>query len=96
MSGCSISCVATGLRLTLDPADDHGARWSPDGQWLMFSSNRRGVRDIYKRRPSGEGADELVYGSTTNKSVNAWSRDGRFLVYDTGGEGTLRICTSSR
>ncbi len=54
----------------------------------MFSSNRRGVRDIYKRRPSGEGADELVYESTTSKSVNAWSRDGRFVVYDTGGEGT--------
>jgi Tol biopolymer transport system component/DNA-binding winged helix-turn-helix (wHTH) protein len=77
-----------GLQLTLDPADDHGARWSPDGQWLMFTSNRRGVRDIYKRRPSGEGADELVYESTTNKSVNTWSRDGRYLVYDTGGEGT--------
>jgi Tol biopolymer transport system component/DNA-binding winged helix-turn-helix (wHTH) protein len=75
-------------RLTLDPADDHGARWSPDGEWLMFTSNRRGVRDIYKRRPSGEGADELVYESTTDKSVNTWSRDGRFLVYDTGGEGT--------
>ena len=56
----------------------------PDGQWLVFSSNRRGVRDIYKRRPSGEGADELVYESTTHKSVNAWSRDGRFLVYRHG------------
>ena len=73
------------LRLTLDPADDLAPHWSPDGQWLMFSSNRRGVRDIYKRRPSGDGADELVYESTTNKSVNGWSRDGRFLVYDSGG-----------
>ena len=26
--------------------------------------------------------------STTNKSVNAWSLDGRFLVYDTGGGRT--------
>lgn len=73
------------LRLTLDAADDLAPRWSPDGQWLMFSSNRRGVRDIYKRRASGEGADELVFESATSKSVNAWSRDGRFLVYDTGG-----------
>ena len=60
------------LRLTLDPADDLGPHWSPDGQWLMFSSNRRGVRDIYKRRPSGDGADELVYESTTHKSVDGW------------------------
>ena len=57
----------------------------------MFSSNRRGVRDIYKRRPSGEGADELVFESTTHKSVNAWSRDGRFMVYDTGGRKTADL-----
>jgi eukaryotic-like serine/threonine-protein kinase len=75
------------LRLTLDTADDLAPRWSADGRWLMFSSNRRGVRDIYRRLASGEGADELVFGSDTHKAVNAWSPDGRFLVYDTGGPG---------
>ena len=44
--------------------------------------------DIYKRLASGEGADELVFESETHKSVNAWSRDGRFVVYDTGGPGS--------
>jgi Tol biopolymer transport system component len=43
------------------------------------------VRDIYKRLASGEGADELVFESEISKSVNAWSLDGRFVVYDTGG-----------
>jgi eukaryotic-like serine/threonine-protein kinase len=76
------------LRLTLDTADDLAPRWSADGRWLMFSSNRRGVRDIYKRLASGQGADELVFGSDSHKAVNAWSPDGRFLVYDTGGPGT--------
>jgi eukaryotic-like serine/threonine-protein kinase len=76
------------LRLTLDPADDLAPRWSADGRWLMFSSNRRGVRDIYKRLASGQGADELVFASDTHKAVNAWAPDGRFLVYDTGGPGT--------
>jgi len=76
------------LRLTLDAADDVGPRWSLDGRWLMFSSDRRGVRDIYKRLASGEGADELVFESDISKSVNAWALDGRFLVYDTGGLGT--------
>jgi Tol biopolymer transport system component len=78
----------TRLRLTLDPGDDNGPRWSSDGKWLMFSSDRRGVRDIYKRLASGEGADELVFESEVSKSVNAWSLDGRFVVYDTGGLGT--------
>ena len=76
------------LRLTLDAFDDVGPRWSADGRWLMFSSDRRGVRDIYKRPASGEGADELVFESEVSKSVNAWSLDGRFVVYSTGGLGT--------
>jgi eukaryotic-like serine/threonine-protein kinase len=76
------------LHLTLDPSDDKGPRWSADGRWLMFSSNRLGVDDIYKRLASGDGADELVFASETHKSVNAWSLDGRFVVYDTGGPGS--------
>jgi Tol biopolymer transport system component/DNA-binding winged helix-turn-helix (wHTH) protein len=75
------------LQLTLDPGDDLAPRWSSDGRWLMFTSDRRGERDIYKRLASGEGSDELVFESTTSKSVNAWSADGRYVVYDTGGQG---------
>jgi Tol biopolymer transport system component/DNA-binding winged helix-turn-helix (wHTH) protein len=77
----------TRLRLTLDRGDDLAPKWSSDGKWLMFSSDRRGVRDIYKRLASGEGADELVFESAISKSLNAWSPDGRFVVYDTGGLG---------
>jgi Tol biopolymer transport system component/DNA-binding winged helix-turn-helix (wHTH) protein len=72
------------LQLTFDPGQDLAPRWSADGRWVMFSSDRRGVRDIYKRLASGEGAEELVFESEINKSVNSWSRDGRLLVYDTG------------
>jgi eukaryotic-like serine/threonine-protein kinase len=75
-------------RVTLDAGVDKAPRWSADGRWLMFSSNRLGVDDIYKRLASGDGADELVFGSETHKSVNAWSLDGRFVVYDTGGPGS--------
>ena len=78
---------STRTRVTLDPSDDVGPRWSTDGQWLVFSSDRRGQRDIYKHRASGEGSDEIVFESAVSKSVNAWSPDGRFIVYDTGGGG---------
>ncbi len=84
ISGCSTLRMVPGLQVTLDAGDDFAPKWSADGQWLMFSSDRRGVRDIYKRLASGEGADELVFESPTSKSVNAWSPDGRFVVYDTG------------
>ncbi len=72
------------LQLTFDPGQDLAPRWSADSRWVMYSSDRRGVRDIYKRLASGEGAEELVFESEINKSVNSWSRDGRLVVYDTG------------
>jgi Tol biopolymer transport system component/DNA-binding winged helix-turn-helix (wHTH) protein len=71
-------------RLTLDPHDDLAPRWSADGQWLMFTSDRRGERDLYKRLASGERAEELVLESAIPKSLNDWSPDGRLVVYDTG------------
>ena len=55
------------MRLTLDAGDDKAPRWSADGQWLMFSSNRLGVDDIYKGLASGDGADELVFESETQQ-----------------------------
>ncbi len=75
------------LRLTAADSDEVGVTWSSDGKWLMFSSDRRGERDIFKRLASGDGVDELVFESEISKSVNAWSPDGRFVVYDTGGRG---------
>ena len=77
----------TRTRVTLDPSDDLSPRWSADGQWLVFSSDRGGQRDIYRHRASGEGSDEIVFRSAVSKSVSAWSPDGRFIVYDTGGGG---------
>jgi eukaryotic-like serine/threonine-protein kinase len=42
------------------------------------------VRDLYKRLASGEGSEELVLESAVPKSLNDWSPDGRFVIYDTG------------
>jgi Tol biopolymer transport system component len=74
----------TRTQLTFDTHDDSAPRWSADGRWLMFTSDRRGERDLYKRLASGEGSEELVLESAITKTVNDWSPDGRFVVYDTG------------
>lgn len=56
--------------------------WSPDGTQLAFSSSRRaGVGDIYLRRVSGEGTDELLLQTPELKIINDWSRDGKYIVF---------------
>jgi Tol biopolymer transport system component len=77
----------TRQRLTLEGSDETGAIWSSDGLSLLYTSDRRGERDIYRRLASGEDSGEPVFQSEISKSVNAWSPDGRFVVYDTGGRG---------
>jgi eukaryotic-like serine/threonine-protein kinase len=56
--------------------------WSPDGQFVVFTSGRaRGVLDVYRRQSNGAGDDELVFKSATNKRVHGWSPDGQYIVY---------------
>jgi len=76
------------LRLTFDPADDMAPRWSADGRTVLFSSDRAGERDIYRKDAAAGSPETLVFGSADSKSLNAASRDGRFLVYDTGAPGS--------
>jgi Tol biopolymer transport system component/tRNA A-37 threonylcarbamoyl transferase component Bud32 len=64
-------------RLTSDPADDLNPIWSPDGRTIVFTSNRRGARDIYRKLASGTGEDELLYADATPKAVESISPDGK-------------------
>ena len=68
-------------RLTFDPADHVNPTWSPDGERIAFTSTRKGMRDIYVISASG-GQDEVVIESKRHKSVEDWSADGKFLIFD--------------
>jgi len=74
----------TGSRLTFDPADDLGPTWSPDGSRVMFTSDRKGQRDIYQQLASGVGSAEVVFESKTQrKNLNDVTSDGRYAIYNT-------------
>jgi Tol biopolymer transport system component len=73
----------TSTRLTFDPADDINPAWSPDGSRVAFTSDRKGVRQIYQKLANGAGDEELLLESTDWwKNVEHWSPDGRFLLYN--------------
>jgi len=68
--------------LTSDPADEMNPIWSPDGQWIFFTADRNGVRNIYRVPASGNGPTEPVLASKETLNLEDISRDGRFLVFN--------------
>ncbi len=77
------------LRLTLDPRDDTSPVWSTDGRTLLFTSDRDGTRNLYTRDAAAQRPEVRVFASDVSKSVNAWSPDGRIVIYDTGERGSV-------
>jgi Tol biopolymer transport system component/DNA-binding winged helix-turn-helix (wHTH) protein len=75
----------TSSRFTFDPGDDLNPTWSPDGNRIAFTSDRKGHRDIYQKSAAGTGQDELLIEATTGNQVaiHDWSVDGRTILFHT-------------
>ena len=72
-------------RFTFDAAQDWVAVWSPDGSKIAFSSERGGSSDLYVKSVTGGGEAELIFDDETLKYPASWSRDGRYLFYESWG-----------
>ena len=73
----------TNTRLTFDPADEFNPTWSPDGNQIAFTGTGKHHRDIYVLDAHGTRAPELLLESPSEKNVEQWSPDGKYLVYNT-------------
>ena len=69
-------------RLTFEAENDNYPLWSPDGSRIVFSAVRSSALNLYQKPSSGAGRETLLVESTQNKAATSWSRDGRFLLYD--------------
>ena len=67
-------------RLTDNIAREVYPRFSPDGKWIAFASNRYGNYDVFVIPAAGGAARRLTY-HTGNDEVVGWSRDGRNVVF---------------
>jgi serine/threonine protein kinase/dipeptidyl aminopeptidase/acylaminoacyl peptidase len=69
-------------RITTDPAQDNLLQWSRDGQRVAFTSNRKGVYNIYLKTLNGTGDEQLLMESPQAKLTMDWSRDDQYLLYE--------------
>jgi tricorn protease len=69
-------------RLTAHIARETSPRFSPDGQWVAFSSNRMGNYDVFVMPVTGGEPRQLTFHSA-NDDVQYWTPDGKGIVFAT-------------
>src|SRR5215470_20196960 len=75
------SDTGNSLQLTRGDKSSTNPRWSPDGRWLAFLSNRiEDKNQIFVIDPSGGEAQQLTKSETAIGNFN-WSDDGKTIAY---------------
>src|SRR5205085_7723777 len=69
-----------GRQVTKNAATNFWPFWSPDGQWIAFTSMRPGPAEIWKVPASGGAPTQITH---SNGFRGDWSPDGERIVYDT-------------
>jgi len=67
-------------RLTVHTARDTFPRFSPDGKWIAFSSDRYGNDDVFVIPAAGGAAKQLTFHSAGD-TVAGWSRDSKRVIF---------------
>src|SRR5690606_33731084 len=84
--GLRILDVATGAVRVLTDTDinDNFPAWSPDGEEILFTSDREDSDfEIYSIRPDGSGL-RRVTNIPGNDAHSQWSPDGEWIAFATG------------
>jgi tricorn protease len=67
-------------RVTDNIAREVYPRFSPDGKWIAFASNRYGNYDVFVVSAAGGTPKRLTY-HTGNDEVVGWSRDSKSVIF---------------
>jgi tricorn protease len=69
-------------RLTVHKGRDYNSRFSPDGKWIAFSSDRNGNDDVFIMPAAGGQARQLTTHSAGEKVLN-WTPDSKGVLFST-------------
>ena len=67
-------------RITVHKARDIYPRFSPDGKWIAFSSDRNGNLDVFVIPAEGGQAKQLTFHSADD-NVLGWSPDSKVILF---------------
>jgi len=76
--------------LTADAHPDRSPSWSPDAEYIVFSSRRNNNWDLYIMRADGSDMRRLT-DHPAYDGEPAWSPDGRRIVFSSTRDGNLEI-----
>ena len=85
------SSSAAPRRLTDHPGLDYDAALSPDGRWVVFTSERRGNPDLYALELDGGGEPRLLIDSPAMEDQVAFSPDGGSIAFVGTASGNADI-----
>ncbi|MDQ6802719.1 MAG: protein kinase [Acidobacteriota bacterium] len=82
---------ARGLRtrITSGLSNHQDATWSPDGNQVLFSSDRGGMYDVYTVSPDEKTAVTPLWKSNRDKTRGRWSPGGDCIITAVGDPQTL-------
>ena len=70
---------------------DYNPAWSPDGRWIVFTSERNGSADLYRVKPDGTGLERLTTNQAYEDQADV-SPDGQKMVFvSTRADGTADL-----
>jgi len=74
-------------RLTFNDGYDADQLFTPDGDFIVFSSDRGGpIQNLYRQRADGSGQAELLAESDSNVWAHSFSPDGQWLAVEMQNE----------
>jgi Tol biopolymer transport system component/predicted Ser/Thr protein kinase len=62
--------------------------WSPDGNTVVFRSDRNGTPDLFEKPASGQGEEKILLKSDEQKFPTDWSGDGRYIAFASQNQKT--------